>query len=404
MASPAWFLLMAVSWAASGLLPSRAAPAPTPKFRATTIDAEVSIGYGLAIADIDGDRRQDLVIADKQIIAWYRNPDWTKHVMVERLTDLDHVCVAAADIDGDGKAEVAAGAGWNPGDTIGSGALFLLLAPRDRTQPWEPVRLAHDPTIHRIRWARLVPDRWDLLSLPLHGRGNKNGVGDGVRFLEYHPPADPKQAWTTSLIHDRWHAAHNFDVFREPGQSQDQVLAASKEGIFHLTQEDVGRQIRPIALDPGTPEFVGAGEVRAGRVNGRLAFVAAIEPMHGPNVAVYSPIRDAASTALWERRLVDGTLVDGHALACADVLGLGRDQIIAGWRAMNRPGARVGIRLYVPQGEADAGRWETHTIDDNTMACEDLQVADLDGDGDLDIAAAGRATRNLVIYWNERDR
>jgi hypothetical protein len=34
------------------------------------------------------------------------------------------------------------------------------------------------------------------------------------------------------------------------------------------------------------------------------------------------------------------------------------------------------------------------------MACEDLKIADLDGDGQPDIIASGRATHNLVIYWN----
>jgi hypothetical protein len=38
------------------------------------------------------------------------------------------------------------------------------------------------------------------------------------------------------------------------------------------------------------------------------------------------------------------------------------------------------------------------------MACEDLQAADLDADGDLDLVAAGRATKNVKIYWNERPR
>jgi hypothetical protein len=35
------------------------------------------------------------------------------------------------------------------------------------------------------------------------------------------------------------------------------------------------------------------------------------------------------------------------------------------------------------------------------MACEDLQVADLDGDGHLEIIAAGRRTHNVKIYFND---
>jgi hypothetical protein len=35
------------------------------------------------------------------------------------------------------------------------------------------------------------------------------------------------------------------------------------------------------------------------------------------------------------------------------------------------------------------------------MACEDLCLADLDGNGKLDIIAAGRATKNLKIYLNQ---
>ena len=39
--------------------------------------------------------------------------------------------------------------------------------------------------------------------------------------------------------------------------------------------------------------------------------------------------------------------------------------------------------------------WNETLVDDNTMACEDLCLADLNGDGKLDIIAAGRATKNV---------
>ena len=60
---------------------------------------------------------------------------------------------------------------------------------------------------------------------------------------------------------------------------------------------------------------------------------------------------------------------------------------------------QVGIKLFVPLDETGT-RWQSHVIDDNTMATEDLTVADLDGDGRPEIIAAGRATNNLIIYWN----
>src|SRR6266704_5704639 len=127
---------------------------PVHNFSAVEIDTKIEIGYGVAVADVDGDKKPDILLADKKQFVWYRNPAWEKFVLAENLTKLDNVCLAAADIDGDGKAEIAVGAGWNPSDTVNSGAVFYLVAPRDRTQKWEPIELPHEPTVHRMRWVQ----------------------------------------------------------------------------------------------------------------------------------------------------------------------------------------------------------------------------------------------------------
>lgn len=63
----------------------------------------IEIGYGLALRDVDGDGKRDILLADKKTIQWYQNPSWQKHIIARDLTVRDNVCIAARDIDGDGR-------------------------------------------------------------------------------------------------------------------------------------------------------------------------------------------------------------------------------------------------------------------------------------------------------------
>src|SRR3954447_24823915 len=137
--------------------PSAAAapPPPEPKFRHQTIDDKIQIGYGVVAADVDGDKKLDILLADKTQFVWYRNPTWEKFVIAENLTKRDNVCLAAEDLDGDGKCELAVGADFDPNDRESSGAVFYMIAPKDRTQKWEPVKLHAEPTVHRMRWTSI---------------------------------------------------------------------------------------------------------------------------------------------------------------------------------------------------------------------------------------------------------
>ncbi|MCB1230187.1 MAG: VCBS repeat-containing protein [Verrucomicrobiae bacterium] len=370
--------------------------APSAKFVPEVVDGSIEIGYGLAIGDVNGDGRPDILLADKRRFCWYENPGWERHLIFQNLTLRDNVCLAAADIDGDGRVEVAVGAQWNPGETTDatqSGSVHFLIRPADPTQVWTPVPLFHDPTVHRMRWIRTGEGDWRLVVLPLHGIGNEKGKGpNGVNIRAYLPPAperwgDP-EAWSQVVIDDSMHATHNFD------DREGDILVAGAEGILRksVMNTDPDEDALLITPENSLPPTRGAGEVRFAR-----GFIAAIEPMHGNELVVYEE-GSGDDGAKWRRTTLTNELNQGHALATGDLLGMGNDQVIAGWRNPNAEG-QVGIRLFWRDPENDAV-WHSMTIDENTMACEDLKLADLDGDGRLDIVAAGRSTGNLLIYWN----
>jgi hypothetical protein len=369
-----------------------------PVFEAQTIDPGVQIGYGLAIGDVDGDGRPDILLADKTEFVWYRNPDWTRFVMVENLTPQDNVCLAARDITGDGKVEVAVGANWNPGDTIDSGSVHYLIPPTDRTQRWTPVALHHEPTTHRMHWVQLEPGRFVLVVSPLHGRGNRNGEGAGVRLLAYEVPEDPRGTWETTLIDDEFHMTHNLDPVQwDPHNPAEELLYIGRQGAKLLSFREGAWQGRPFA------RVEGGGEIRQGLLGPQSPYLVTIEPMHGDRLVLYRSNHRRGPHLehlidLRDRIVLDDNLNGGHAIATANFCGGEAQQIVAGWRLPNRDGV-VGVKLYYPL-DPEGDRWDSMWIDQDGMATEDLRVADLNGNGLPDIVAAGRQTNNLKIYWN----
>lgn len=362
-----------------------------PKFEAQLLDDQVSIGYGLAIGDVDGDKKPDILLADKKQFVWYRNGDWKKFVMIENLTTSDNVCIAARDINGDGRVEVAVGAQWNPGetsDTVKSGAVYYLVRPKDPTQLWKPIKLHHEPVTHRMRWVKAAANKFQLVVLPLHGRGNKGGEGAGVKVFAYEMPSNPEKPWKLALVDDSMHLTHNLDVV--PGKDTDVLYIGGKEGIKRF----VYRNNKWVVAngDRMMIDNRSFGELRA---TTEEDMIAGIEPMHGNELTVYTSGDGKPVSTAAQRMVLMSDLNQGHALAVGDLLGTGSKQVVAGWREPNKE-SKVGIKLFVRDGAA----WENFWIDENGMACEDLQVSDLNGDRKPDIIAAGRATKNLKIYWN----
>ena len=383
-----------------------------PNFKIQVVDNQISIGYGLAIGDVDGDRQPDILLADQKQIVWYKNPNnksgvWKRYVMAENLTPQDNVCIAARDLDGDGRVEVAVGAGWNPSETADStksGAVFYLVRPTDPTQRWEPVRLPHEVTTHRMRWAK-TSSTHQLIVVPLHGLGNEGGEGRGVRVWGYEFPKNPRGPWKRHLVDSTLHLTHNFDLW-EDGPITGVILAGKEGGKILEWQSGQWRympdEAARNALGLLTNNTDGIGEIRR---YDKGAGIATIQPMHGNLLQTengyYSTKRPRADVSDKEINILTDGMSQGHALVCGDFLGTGRDQIVVGWRNPDKSG-KVGVRLFVPQ---ENDNFAGYVLNDSVrMACEDLQATDLDGDGDLDLIASGRATLNVLIYWNGQKR
>ena len=97
--------------------------------------------------------------------------------------------------------------------------------------------------------------------------------------------------------------------------------------------------------------------------------------------------------------MIDTELKWGHAVSTADLDGDGNDELIIGVRDDGGK-QRRGVRVYTVDDEVGA-RWTRQIIDDGGISVEDLACIDLDGDGKIDLVAVGRATHNARIYWNQ---
>ncbi len=400
----------------AGVLAAPAATEPAqgtvafPKFRMQEIETGLKIGYAVLLADLNGDGKRDIIIVDKTRVVWYENPTWKRRSIIEGQTKPDNVCIAAYDIDGDGKLDLALGADWNPSNTKSGGTLQWLKRGKTLDEPWSLHPIATEPTVHRIRFADVDGDgKAELVLVPLQGRNcTAKGLwtdGNPVRIIAYKIPADPvKQRWQPIVLDESLHVVHNFWPIPATNRRGMDVLTASYEGV-HLLSMDAAGKWGKTQLGTGNQSNPkgsrGASEIKQGKLKNGRKVIATIEPWHGNQVVVYT--EPAQAGALWDRHVIDDQLKWGHAVWFADLDGDGGDELIIGVRDDLNPKKveqRRGVRIYKALDER-GGKWARHDLDPGSVAVEDLAVADLDGDGRPDIVAVGRQTFNARIYWNQ---
>jgi len=165
-------------------------PAPFVSFKSEQIDKSLTIGYAVKLVDLNGDGKPDIVVVDKQRVIWFENPgkpdaSWKLHTILEGTTKPDNVCLDVMDIDGDGKLDIALGAGWmSP-----KGTIQWLKQPANIDEPWKAYPIAEEPWVHRMRFVDIDKEHRYLIVAPLHGKGatakgNWMEEGPSVRMFE----------------------------------------------------------------------------------------------------------------------------------------------------------------------------------------------------------------------------
>lgn len=358
-----------------------------PEFEELVIDPEIGkVCYAVTLADVDGDGKRDIVAVSESRVLWYKNPTWRKYTIIDNQTPLDNVCIAPHDIDGDGQVDFALGAGWTK-----IGTIHWLQRSETLEQPWKVHMIGEERWTHRMRWADVLGTaEKQLVVSPLNAT-----VGDGVRLTAFSIPENPaKDRWSATIIsnelnrmHNHWHVAlHKDDLVA--------TLTASQEGISLIskTNDDWHRTLLGEGVISDKPNQSGAGEVKNGKLADGKTFITSVEPMHGHIVAVYTAGEQVGDR--FNRTVIADGFKRGHALWTADVDADGDDEIVFGHSDTPET---FGVIVF----DWSNGKWESHVIDEGGMACEDLIVEDLTGDGRPDVVAGGRGTHNVKLYVNK---
>ncbi|HVX66254.1 MAG TPA: VCBS repeat-containing protein [Bryobacteraceae bacterium] len=344
--------------------------AMAPSFRAQTITTALDGGYQVVAADLNRDGKPDLIAlaSGSSELVWFENPGWQRHVIAGGRTQM--INLAAADLDGDGIPELLLAEGFAMDPRKSAGVLSLLKHRGDPREPWSVKEIDRLPAAHRVRW---IEDARLFVVAPLAGASAAPpGYRAHVPLVAYRP-----SAWKREIVSDVLEGVlHGIAVADWNGDGREDILSASFSGI-HWFERGGNGAWRGAQLAKGDPDAwpkSGASEVAMGRL-GKRKFFCTIEPWHGNVVAVYFE-----DSGVWQRRVIEEKMEDGHALLTVDLDGDGRDEIVAGFR-----GKGESVWIY-SAGDAAGSAWSRTALDDGGMAAASCAAADLNGDGRADLA------------------
>jgi hypothetical protein len=348
---------------------------------------DMSVGdYGLtALVDVDQDGDLDFVLGGRPFkpsqLYWFefQTPDrWVQHLIGTNY--LSDVGLAPLDVDGDG---------WI--DFVCSGVWYRN-SRKPREQPFE-----------RIVFDENAAGAHDILIADMNRDGKPDVVmmGDERTKLKalcwYSIPTDVRQPWTRHVIGPPVHGAITpGGVADLDGDGDLDVVRA--DTWFENVEGKGNRWVAHQNIPMGRKGPFGVC-VRSAVVDldgdGKSEVVIADADITDSKVVV---LKNAdGSGGRWEKFPVPQSFTCGslHALAVADMNGDGRPDIISNEQEELLPAGRENPRWIVWENLGGL-KFREHVILDTKLGGHELQVGDVDRDGDIDICSKAWGPR----AWN----
>lgn len=345
-----------------------------------------------AVFDVNKDGHVDIVSGG----FWYAGPKWEKHFLrdVEVIRGrFDDYSNLPLDVNGDGWLDIVS-------VNYRSQSLFW------GEHPGEKIKSAPDTP-----WAKHVIDTPGPMETgrlhDIDGDGQldilPNGIGFACWYELIHEPSSGKEAKPRFAKHElpQEVAGHGIGFGDINGDGRGDIVGPrgwleapqdrrSGRWIWHAEWE--------LTRDASIPILVydvdrdGDADLIWGR---------------GHRYGLYwlEQATDAAGNRTWQRQAIDTSWAQPHSLLLADLNGDQQPELIAGKRYMGHEGKDPGewdvLCAYSYQFEPKLRTWrrsELH-LGNRIGFGLDPKVADLDGDGDLDLVAADRCS--LAVLINE---
>jgi hypothetical protein len=382
------------------------------------LSSDVDHGHSLEVADLDGDGHLDIFLAEMRLDG--ANPDAKMWIFLG---------------NGQGnfsQTEVASGFGNHEsrvGDLDGDGDLDIL----DKPYNWDTPRVdiwLNSPSKFEGRWQRFALDEerpWRAIfvtAADLDSDGHKDVITGGWWYKNPGAPTGDWERFEIGSPLNNMAAVYDFD-----GDGDVDILGTGGTGSdanssFYWARNDGQGNFTVLDnIQAGEGDFLQG--VAVGRFEGQNLGVALSWHVEGQGVQMLSvPSDPSTGTWTWSRIStvsqdealsagdVDGdgdldlllgtiwlhneagsswtpvTLFEASAPPdrnrLADINADGKLDAVVGYEAISEPGKLV----WYQQGNSPANQWTEHLIaDPSIIGPMSLDVADMDGDGDLDVVA-----------------